>query len=548
MGNLVKICSVLLGLALAPVGLAQEASAPVSWKERDFNPKPAADDLVLPLPCNGSMVFRPIAVASTGLLDDARVRVGRTENRVGYKEDTRLEFISGTFPVQQPLSLRVFYIGKYEVTKAQFAAISGTCKTPRTPDRVPATGMSWYDAVGAAQTYTEWLYANAQSSLPSSGNELAFLRLPTELEWEYANRGGMSVDDASFAADLFPMPDGTLAQYAWHQGPTSAAGKLRPIGLLAPNPTGLYDTMGNAGEMVSDFFRLNRRGRLHGQAGGFVIKGGDISLSATQMRSAYRDEVPFFDARTKKAKTQRTLGFRLMISAPVVSSREQLDKIITEWEDLPIADAQAEQANKERKAFAALEQARQQAQGTALKGQLDAALTALEQANTERNDVRDRAVRAILQSGAIIGNKVSADAKLANSIRRALSIAEKAITRLEDLQRQAVSQGKTASAQQAVDAITKRRADLERRMGQLAKVEQDRDNTLSSYLDLVFGVADDYSSAIVSAQLEVLIAGFQSKKFTYLIKPAEVFAAHVDQYRQSRKYNRNIWLNDLLDQ
>ncbi len=540
--GLMVLCVVCAGLARG----AQAQGAP--WKERDYNPKPAAEDLILPMPCGGSMVFVPVAVASTGLLDDARIRIGRSENRVGYKEDTRLEFISGTFRVEKPLSLRVFYIGKYEVTKAQNAAINGTCKTPRTPDRVPVTGLSWFDAVDSARHYTEWLYANAPLALPETGNELAFLRLPTELEWEYAARGGMNVDDADFAADLFPMQSGGLAQYAWHQGPGSAAGKLRPVGLLKPNPIGLYDTLGNAGEMVSDFFRLNRRGRLHGQAGGFVIKGGDITLSANQMRTAYRDEVPFYDARTKKAKTQRMLGYRLMISAPVVSSKAQLDKIISEWEHLPAPDVQAERATRERQAFATLASAREVVQDAALKSQLNAALSALEQANTERNDVRDRAVRAILQSGAIIGNKVAADAKLASSIAKALSIAQSAIGRLEELEQQARIQGQGDAADRAATAIAKRRNDLARRQRQLNQVEQDRDNTLSSYLDLVFGVADDYSASIVSPQLEALIAGFQSKEFSYLVKPAEVFAAHVDQYRDKRKYNRKTWLRDLLNE
>jgi hypothetical protein len=50
-------------LALLMVLLAQSASAqPQEWDAKFYNPKPAADDMALPLPCGGKLVFRPVDV------------------------------------------------------------------------------------------------------------------------------------------------------------------------------------------------------------------------------------------------------------------------------------------------------------------------------------------------------------------------------------------------------------------------------------------------------------------------------------------------------
>ena len=131
------------------------------------------------------------------------------------------------------------------------------------------------------------------------------------------------------------MPDGDLARYAWHESSGSAGGEIHPVGLLKPNPLGLHDILGNAAEMTLAPFHLDRRGRPHGQSGGFVSRGGDYLTPPGQIGSAVRQEHSYFNATTAQAKSLDSLGFRLVLAAPVIVSAGRLDAIKESWAGLP---------------------------------------------------------------------------------------------------------------------------------------------------------------------------------------------------------------------
>jgi formylglycine-generating enzyme required for sulfatase activity len=56
------------------------------------------------------------------------------------------------------------------------------------------------------------------------------------------------VDTAQFRDSRYPMDD--IKNYEWYSGSQSSNGKLQLIGLLNPNPLGLYDMLGNVSEMM----------------------------------------------------------------------------------------------------------------------------------------------------------------------------------------------------------------------------------------------------------------------------------------------------------
>lgn len=385
----------LLALLLA----AAPAAAQAPWPDAFTNPRPTPGDLVLPLPCGASLVFRPVGTpAGSGPLDDRAVTLGSAEADLGYAEFLRGEAVAGAFTQG---GQRVFWLQKYEVTRDQFAAVmEADCPTPSEAGRAPMTNVSWFDATAFASRATTHLLRTARDRMPASDGAPGFLRLPTEAEWEYATRGGAALPEVDFAGRLPPLPDG-LARRAWFQGPRSAGGRAQAVGGLEPDALGLHDMLGNAAEWVLEPFRLNRVGRLHGQAGGFIAKGGDFRTPEAALRSSLRLEIPPYDASTGEPTRLPNIGFRLAIAAPATTS-------------LPRAEALARAFDAESRARDAAAEAprglidilRRDAADPRLRDGLDrleASLRTAERARTEEERAR---LAAQLEAAAVIGRSV----------------------------------------------------------------------------------------------------------------------------------------------
>jgi len=306
---------------------AQDITLPVELYDPGAAAAPA--DLVLPMPCGAAMAFQKVIVPVDvdDPLDDRRLRLGQSRPETGYSDYLRTEYLRGPFADEQT---SFFFIGRYEMTQAQVRALSGDCGPYGRADRSAAGGLSWFDAVDLSRLYSEWLLANAAASLPPEAGGRAFLRLPTETEWEYAARGGAVIEATEFPLRHF-FGDAKLGAYAMYQGAGSARGKLLPVGLRAPNPLGLYDIYGNAEEIMIEPFRLNAVGRDHGQTGGLVTRGGSVLSTADEIYSAQRTEYPMFDVATGKALAADTFGMRLVLTREVASSDQVVRGIIAEW-------------------------------------------------------------------------------------------------------------------------------------------------------------------------------------------------------------------------
>jgi formylglycine-generating enzyme required for sulfatase activity len=108
--------------------------------------------------------------------------------------------------------------------------------------------MTWSEAVAFCDQVTKLLH---QEKLLPEGE---VIRLPTEQEWEYCCRAGTSTaysfgDEAQTAGDASPKAS-LLDKYGWHTG--NAAGNDPAVGVLAPNPWGLYDVHGYLWEFCQD--------------------------------------------------------------------------------------------------------------------------------------------------------------------------------------------------------------------------------------------------------------------------------------------------------
>jgi len=100
-----KLRSAALAVLVASLCLGSWARADEDSEKLD-NPKPLADDISLPLPCEGEMVFRAVYVLARGTLDDREISLGYpfSEDEPGYKQSFisgyRRDFINGQFTLK----------------------------------------------------------------------------------------------------------------------------------------------------------------------------------------------------------------------------------------------------------------------------------------------------------------------------------------------------------------------------------------------------------------------------------------------------------------
>ena len=187
-----------------------------------------------------------------------------------------------------------FYLGKYEITQAQYEAVmtgnpDGLSPTPSqfggNPNR-PVEKVSWEDA----QVFLNRLNDLEQTAgrLPAGWTYV----LPTEAQWEYACRAG-TITAYSWGATIA----NSNANYNWDGGANDGSDfkQTRDVGQYAANPWGFFDMHGNVWEWTADWYLaayptgnpvVDPTGPS--SASRRVVRGGSWSDGGPGLRSARR--------------------------------------------------------------------------------------------------------------------------------------------------------------------------------------------------------------------------------------------------------------------
>jgi len=200
------------------------------------------------------------------------------------------------------VTISSFKIGNCEVTQEQYSSVMGSNPAFEcgVGSNYPVYYVSWFDAIeycnrlsmqeGLTPCYSYSTYGTNPDSWPSGWNtsytnhtnvscnwSANGYRLPTEMEWMFAARGGNQTHNYTYSGS------NNLNDVGWYND--NSGSTTHPVGTKAANELGIYDMSGNVWEWVWDIYGSYPGGSQtdpHGATSGSfrVSRGGSWNLDA----------------------------------------------------------------------------------------------------------------------------------------------------------------------------------------------------------------------------------------------------------------------------
>ncbi|MBM4165011.1 MAG: hypothetical protein FJ222_11320 [Lentisphaerae bacterium] len=289
------------GALTAAIAAARAAKAAGQWqtclaKAGEALALDAAHTEALALKAEAERNLKPKDPTQGNVLGMAFVEVAPGSFSMGSNDGS-----SDEKPVRTVPLTKGFWMGKTEVTQAQWRQLMNDSPSYFKGDDLPVEQVDWTRCAEFCRTLTE--RERAAGRLPAG----YVYRLPTEAEWEYAARGGSKSRGFTYSGGNYL---GTVGWFTDNSG-----GTTHLVGKKAANELGLYDMSGNVWEWCQDWYQDSYNGLGSADPSGpatgsfRVYRGGSWFFVASNCRSAFRY---WF----RPSDTFLDLGFRVVL-APV---------------------------------------------------------------------------------------------------------------------------------------------------------------------------------------------------------------------------------------